>query len=194
MKFFISLIDKTGFKMFILKHCLCWLYLCSCSKYEINKVLCEIFRAAILNLWRHKMESNFTSQSFRNMAAMRKGVTAKSGGLYCVAGGPNLQSCKNSWSSEGISMHLFPKDPEIRKKWVAFVRRHRADFEPTRTSALCSIHFEASCFQQRFTLAKLGGESSLPTKRRLERDAIPTIYSCRERVPSRIPEGNAVWS
>ena len=31
-------------------------------------------------------------------------------GRRCSAGGPNLVSCANSQHTEGISMHLFPKD------------------------------------------------------------------------------------
>ena len=30
-------------------------------------------------------------------------------GKYCVAGGPGNVSCKNSYLTEGISMHGFPK-------------------------------------------------------------------------------------
>lgn len=117
-----------------------------------------------------------------NMASSsrKKCASAKSGGLYCVAGGPNLENCKNSTSMEGISMHLFPADVEIKKKWVDFVRRHRPNFEPTRYSALCSIHFEPSSFHQRFNISELGGKSSLPVKRRLERDVIPSIYAANE--------------
>ena len=36
-------------------------------------------------------------------------VSTKSSGRYCVAGGPHGVSCKNSQSTEGISMHRFPK-------------------------------------------------------------------------------------
>ena len=86
------------------------------------------------------------------MSSRKKGASAKSGGFYYVAGGPNQQSCKNSTSTEGISMHAFPSDKETRKKWVDFVRRHRPHFQPTRYSALCSIHFEAQCFNQMFSL------------------------------------------
>lgn len=114
------------------------------------------------------------------MAARKKGDSAKASGLYCVAGGPNLQSCKNSSCTEGISMHLFPADHNIKRKWINFVRRHRPTFEPTRYSALCSIHFEASCFHQRFSFSELGSELNLPAKRRLERDAIPSIHDANE--------------
>ena len=38
-------------------------------------------------------------------------------GKFCVAGGPGLVSCKNTTYTEGISMHLFPKDLTIRSQW-----------------------------------------------------------------------------
>ena len=46
-------------------------------------------------------------------------------------------------------MHLFPKDPVIRVKWVKFVLRRRVDFgEPLSDHVvLCSVHFEVSCFE-----------------------------------------------
>ena len=51
----------------------------------------------------------------------------KSLGKYCVAGGPGNVSCTNNSRTEGISMHMFPRDDVIREKWVRFVRRHRAN-------------------------------------------------------------------
>ena len=119
-----------------------------------------------------------------SMSSRKKGASAKSGGFYCVAGGPNQQSCKNSTSTEGISMHAFPSDKETRKKWVDFVRRHRPHFQPTRYSALCSIHFEAQCFNRMFSLADLEGESGsssfAKSKRRLEKGSVPTIHAANE--------------
>ena len=44
-------------------------------------------------------------------------------------------------------MHVFPKDPETRIKWVKFVQKHRADFiTPSQHSSICSAHFEESCY------------------------------------------------
>ena len=110
------------------------------------------------------------------MSSRKKGALAKSGGFYCVAGGPNQQSCKNSTSTEGISMHAFPSDKETR--------RHRPHFQPTRYSALCSIHFEAQCFNRMFSLADLEGDSGsssfAKSKRRLENGSIPTIHAANE--------------
>jgi len=60
-----------------------------------------------------------------------------------------------------------------------------ANFQPTRYSALCSIHFEAQCFSRMFSLADLEGESGSSStksksKRRLEKGSIPTIHAANE--------------
>lgn len=98
----------------------------------------------------------------------------KRGGRYCVAGGPNKTSCKNSSYTEGVSMHYFPSADDVRQKWTTFVRRHRKDFVPSKTSTLCSVHFEESCFEQRAAIFS-GESANLPKfKRFLIKGAIPT--------------------
>ncbi|XP_021375725.1 THAP domain-containing protein 3-like [Mizuhopecten yessoensis] len=74
-------------------------------------------------------------------------------------------------------MHTFPaKRSDIHRQWVAFVRRKRKDWEPTRHTVLCSAHFEEDCFPLKFRLGLL--ESSGKTvKRTLEEDAVPTIFN-----------------
>ena len=94
-------------------------------------------------------------------------------GKYCVAGGPGNVSCTNNCKTEGISMHMFPREDAIRDKWVRFVRRHRADWQPSKTSVLCSVHFDASDFEQRLGL-DLGEAESFKTKRWLKKNAVPT--------------------
>ena len=61
-------------------------------------------------------------------------------GKYCVAGGPGNVSCKNNSSTEGISMHTFPKsEGRLRNLWIKFVQRHRGSkWKPSSYSALCS--------------------------------------------------------
>ena len=97
----------------------------------------------------------------------------KSLGKYCVAGGPGNVSCINNSRTEGISMHLFPRDDVTRQKWVRFVRRHRANWQPSKASVLCSVHFELSDFEQRLDL-NLGDGSSFRTMRWLKKGAVPT--------------------
>ena len=108
-----------------------------------------------------------------NMAYRTNSDKLPRGGRRCVAGSPNLVSCTNSQHTEGISMHLFPKeetDLQRRRKWVNFVHKHRPSFPATKTSVLCSAHFEDSCFNMNLMLAK-----SLNIKRFLKDDAVPTI-------------------
>ena len=102
----------------------------------------------------------------------------KRGGLYCSCYGPNDTSCSNTSYTEGISMHLFPaNNPVIRQKWIDFVSIHRPGFQPSRFSAVCSGHFEDSCYHQRFinNFPELEGHSG-KRKKRLDRDcAVPSI-------------------
>ena len=61
-------------------------------------------------------------------------------------------SCTNNSKTEGISLHMFPRDDAIREKWIRFVQRHRAKWQPSKTSVLCSVHFDSSSFEQRADL------------------------------------------
>ena len=103
------------------------------------------------------------------MASVR---ASKRGGRYCVAGGPNKTSCTNTSYTEGVSMHYFPSDENVKQAWVKFVRRHRKDFIPSKSSSLCSVHFEDSCFERR--AAVLSGESEIKFKRFLIKGSVPT--------------------
>ena len=103
------------------------------------------------------------------MASVR---TSRRGGRYCVAGGPNTTSCTNTSYTEGVSMHYFPSDDIVKQAWVRFVRRHRKDFIPSKSSSLCSVHFKDSCFERRASV--LSGESDSKFKRFLIKGSIPT--------------------
>ena len=98
----------------------------------------------------------------------------KSLGKYCVAGGPGTVSCKNNSKTGGISMHRFPSDSSVRKKWTSFVQRHRAQWMPTSTSVLCSAHFVVTDFEQRLDL-NLQNPSKFTTKRWLKKGSIPSV-------------------
>ena len=69
-------------------------------------------------------------------------------GKYCVAGGPGNISCTNNSKTEGVSIHIIPREDAIGDEWVCFVRRHRGDWQPSKISVLCSGHFDASDFTQ----------------------------------------------
>ena len=70
----------------------------------------------------------------------------KRGGRYCITGVPNKTSCKNNSYTDGIAMHQFPENPEVRRKLVKFLQRHRSDFDKSCVSnytSLCSAHIDA---------------------------------------------------
>lgn len=105
------------------------------------------------------------------MAEKRK---SRAGKRYCVAGGPNAVNCSNKTGSLGITMHYFPSDETLRQKWTRFVRIHRKDFVPTKSSALCSAHFDESCFHTKgIALVDEEGNSVQP-KRTLIAGSTPT--------------------
>ena len=107
----------------------------------------------------------------------------KHSGRYCVAGGPNKVSCKSTSYTPGISMHRFPKDESLRRQWTQFVRSHRAKFAPSKYSALCSAHFEETCFERKLPL---GPEASVKTPRNLlKRGSVPTVDTERIRADCR---------
>lgn len=88
----------------------------------------------------------------------------------CVAAG-----CSKTYK-DGVSLFLFPKDPQMRKKWADQVKRTRDKWDgPTDHSVLCSCHFEEHCFEAEMRLAEsLGVEYK--KKSRLKSDAVPTIF------------------
>ncbi|KAH6930411.1 hypothetical protein HPB50_013347 [Hyalomma asiaticum] len=70
-------------------------------------------------------------------------------------------------------MHRFPLDGTRRQKWIEFVRgaAGRSEWTPRKSSRICSLHFEPSCYKQDVQ------DTTLPRLRRgLEPDALPTIY------------------
>lgn len=85
-------------------------------------------------------------------------------GKRCVAAGCS-STCK-----DGVHLYGFPKDPELRKKWVDQVNK----WEPTAHSYLCSKHFEEDCFQPYSKLAESLGVGKVRVL--LKTDAIPTIF------------------
>ena len=58
---------------------------------------------------------------------------------------------------------------------MQFVRRHRAGFTATATSALCSIHFKPTDFVRRTDIDVGASSANVTRERRLEVGAVPTI-------------------
>ena len=95
----------------------------------------------------------------------------KRGGKRCTAA-----LCSNTYQNE-VSLHYFPKDEELAKRWSSQVKKTRADWtKHSKHSVICSNHLEADCFEQGPLLAAAFG---LETKRRriLKPDAVPTVFA-----------------
>ncbi|XP_071791562.1 uncharacterized protein [Asterias amurensis] len=105
----------------------------------------------------------------------------------CIAAG-----CGKT-TKDGVSLHLFPADPKYRQLWAANVRLKRATkwSGPTSFSALCSEHFEPSCFES-------GMHHTFDMKRKvfLKHDAIPTIFTANKskKVPERRVEPRGAFA
>ena len=100
-----------------------------------------------------------------------KGRKSKGSGIRCVAA-----NCGNT-HADGVSLHTFPKDPTLLKKWNDFVKLTRGAWPgPIEYSALCSIHFEPSCFlfRTRFEIEQMGVR---PRRVTLTSVACPTIHA-----------------
>ena len=75
-----------------------------------------------------------------------------------------------------ISFHSFPVEEEIRKRWLVNIRR--SNFQITKHTKVCSVHFKSDYFV----------EGTI--RRRLKKGAIPKIFEWnREMQPPRI----SVW-
>jgi hypothetical protein len=93
----------------------------------------------------------------------------------CIVAG-----CSNT-TKEGVSLHHFPKDEILRKKWTARVKLTRVKWEgPSDCSVICSDHFDDASFDR-----GMHAMFSINKKRRLKPDAIPVIKAqlSREVMP-----------
>ena len=87
----------------------------------------------------------------------------------CVATGCDTKS------GMGYSLHGFPQDEVLRKKWVRAVKRQRSNWEgPSLSLQLCSKHFEDHCFVTEGV--RYREAMGVPTVKRLKPDAVPTIF------------------
>jgi hypothetical protein len=76
--------------------------------------------------------------------------------------------CSNP-KDDSTFYHRFPKNNELRKKWVLACKRDD-QFNPS-TSTVCSNHFLPTDYERDFRNELLG----LPVKKRLQKEAFPTI-------------------
>ena len=69
-----------------------------------------------------------------------------------------VYGCSNISNIEkGIPLHKFPSEDDSRaqvrrrrQQWIAFVQRKRKHFTPSKSSRICSAHFDKEEFEQKF--------------------------------------------
>ncbi|XP_061190833.1 uncharacterized protein LOC133198949 [Saccostrea echinata] len=100
-------------------------------------------------------------------------MASKSVGRMCVVAGCSKRQ------SDGVSVHVFPKDERLRAAWCRFVKLTRADWSgPSKYTVICSDHFNEDCYEVHFSLMK---DFGIPAKKRLRQGSIPSIYPKRKR-------------
>ena len=88
----------------------------------------------------------------------------------CIAAG-----C-DSVGGKGCSLHKFPQDEAIKRKWIKAVKQQRSNWDsPSPHSLLCSKHFTDDCFVTEGV--RFRDEMGMPTAKRLKPDAVPTIFA-----------------
>ena len=88
--------------------------------------------------------------------------------VHCCVPGCINHSSKTS----NISYHRIPNDKGLQKAWLARIRRE--NLPPLQNCYVCSEHFTDDCFE---TDLKAQLMPELRVKRRLKRDAIPSVFS-----------------
>ena len=84
----------------------------------------------------------------------------------CIAAG-----C-DSVGGKGCSLHKFPQDEAIKRKWIKAVKQPRSNWDgPSPHLLLCSKPFADNCF---VTEGVRFHEMEMPTVKRLKADAVAT--------------------
>ncbi|XP_045209042.1 uncharacterized protein LOC123560957 [Mercenaria mercenaria] len=81
-----------------------------------------------------------------------------------------LEGC-GATRRNGISLHLFPKVPDLRTKWLNFIGRS----EVAKSARMCEIHFDEKQFERSPALLKSVGQTSCLV--RLRKEAIPSLVT-----------------
>lgn len=93
----------------------------------------------------------------------------------CAA--PGCNTGYNNVIPEGVSLHNFPKDESLLKRWIAAIRRQ--DYTPGKTAKVCSLHFHESDFVQIYTDTNVTRKRTYGEQRRrrkLKDDAVPSVF------------------
>lgn len=92
--------------------------------------------------------------------------------VYCAAFNCTNGSSKNQPQQEKVAFFSFPEKNPFRQSWIVKVKRK--NWQPSKSSKLCSKHFEESCFEQNIALMESVG--CKPSRLRLKNDAVPTLF------------------
>ncbi|XP_034043827.1 zinc finger protein 37 homolog [Thalassophryne amazonica] len=76
---------------------------------------------------------------------------------------------------QNVSIHGFPRNPQLHRKWEKSVQRTRAQWAATKWSYICSAHFSEDSFEEGPMLMSEMGINVM-RKRVLKPTAVPTIF------------------
>lgn len=100
-------------------------------------------------------------------------MASKSKGRMCVVAGCSKRQ------SDGVSVHVFPKDERQRAAWVRFVKLTGADWSgPSQYTVICRDYFNDDCYEVRFSYMK---DFGIPVNKCLIKGSVPSIYPKRKR-------------
>lgn len=89
-----------------------------------------------------------------------------------------FSGCRSGYQQEklpdGVSSHIFPKDPGRRNRWIQAIPR--ADWIPAKKARVCSLHFEDSDFESSRKDSNPSRHRGELKTRRLKPDAIPRKF------------------
>lgn len=102
--------------------------------------------------------------------------------VQCVVVGCSNRTPRDS--NKGISFHRLPlKDKILLGKWRAQIKRE--NLPKLEHSHVCSEHFERTCFESDYRLELLPNNSRTSSRRRLKKDAIPTLFPHKKNLTAR---------
>ena len=72
------------------------------------------------------------------------------------------------------------KTKKLKSEWCRKINRR--DWKPCQNNKVCSVHFELECFRENLVMiSKLNRPDLMPKKLHLKENAIPTLFSFKEK-------------
>ncbi|XP_033118554.1 52 kDa repressor of the inhibitor of the protein kinase-like isoform X2 [Anneissia japonica] len=90
---------------------------------------------------------------------------------YCVVGGCCNKPTKKQTVND-LSFFRFPKESNLRQKWIRFVQLTRPKFTSPGNDRICEEHFDKDCINQTWIMHKQFG---MHYRDKLKKDSFPTI-------------------